>query len=144
GYLVEPYLIQRVTDLEGRVLFEENREPLCSNCVPMAAAEAPVEREPSLFDALDEDELPAGALERPQPVVDPGAAFIVDTMLREVRRRGTAGHARALKRADLAGKTATTNGPSGVWFSGDGGGIVTTDWVGFDQYHQVGRSEYAS
>src|SRR5690606_8506737 len=51
---------------------------------------------------------------------------------------------RALGRNDLAGKTGTTNGPTDVWFAGYGGGIVTVSWVGFDQYQQLGRNEYAS
>jgi penicillin-binding protein 1A len=138
GYLVEPYLIQRVADLEGRVLFEANRPPVCSTCEP-------TQQEQSALSPFEEiGPLPTMEPELPEPVVDPGVAFIMDTMLRDVVRRGTAGRARVLERSDLAGKTGTTNGPTDVWFAGYAGGIVTTTWVGFDQYQQLGRNEYAS
>jgi penicillin-binding protein 1A len=42
----------------------------------------------------------------------------------------------------LAGKTGTTNGPTDVWFSGYGGGITGTAWIGFDQNTNLGRKEF--
>jgi penicillin-binding protein 1A len=47
-----------------------------------------------------------------------------------------------LSREDLAGKTGTTNGPTDAWFSGYGGGIATTAWLGFDNNNLLGRREF--
>ena len=66
----------------------------------------------------------------------------MDSMLRDVVRKGTARRARSLERSDLAGKTGTTNGPTDAWFSGYGGGVVTTTWLGFDNNSELGRNEY--
>ena len=63
-------------------------------------------------------------------------------MLRDVVKRGTGRQALSLGRSDLAGKTGTTNGPADAWFSGYGGGIVTTTWLGFDKNELLGRREY--
>src|SRR3546814_8201016 len=46
-----------------------------------------------------------------------------------------------LGRNDLAGKTGTTNDYRDAWFSGFGGGIVTTAWVGMDDFGSLGRGE---
>jgi penicillin-binding protein 1A len=47
-----------------------------------------------------------------------------------------------LKRSDIAGKTGTTNGPMDSWFSGYNPTVVTTTWVGFDNYTPLGRKEF--
>jgi len=64
------------------------------------------------------------------------------SMLKDVITRGTAVRARALERADLAGKTGTTNEQKDAWFSGYNGDLVATVWVGFDQPATLGRREY--
>ena len=47
-----------------------------------------------------------------------------------------------LKRGDIAGKTGTTNGPMDAWFSGYNRDVVTTTWVGFDNYTPLGKKEF--
>jgi penicillin-binding protein 1A len=59
-----------------------------------------------------------------------------------VIQRGTGRRARALERTDIAGKTGTTNGPRDAWFSGFNASLVTTTWVGFDDYSLLGRREF--
>ncbi len=144
GFRIEPYLLDRVTDLEGSVLYQAEPGPLCDDCPRRDTASndpAVVTVSPIAEATL---EPPQPNLAAPQRVIDAGVAFITDNILRDVVRRGTATRARALNRTDVAGKTGTTNGPTDVWFAGYGGGIVTATWVGFDQYHQLGRQEYAS
>jgi penicillin-binding protein 1A len=69
-------------------------------------------------------------------------AYVMDSMLRDVTRgSGTAARASALKRADLAGKTGTTNDSHDAWFAGFGGGLVAVGWVGFDQPRALGERE---
>jgi penicillin-binding protein 1A len=68
-------------------------------------------------------------------------AFMMDSLLRDVVRFGTATKAMALKRADLAGKTGTTNDSHDAWFAGYGGGLVGVGWMGFDQPRPLGERE---
>jgi membrane carboxypeptidase/penicillin-binding protein len=51
-------------------------------------------------------------------VLDPRNAFIMDNMMQDVTRYGTAARAARLARADLAGKTGTTNEFVDAWFAG--------------------------
>lgn len=75
-------------------------------------------------------------------VIDGRNAFIVDSMMRDVVRRGTATAAyKSLKREDLAGKTGTTNDAHDAWFAGYGGGVAGVAWVGFDQPRSLGDRE---
>lgn len=75
-------------------------------------------------------------------VIDERVAFIVTSILQDVIKKGTGRRALALKRKDLAGKTGTTNGPMDAWFSGYNRDVVTTAWLGFDEYTPLGRREF--
>ncbi|TBU92158.1 peptidase [Stutzerimonas kirkiae] len=139
GYKIEPYLIQRVEDRQGQVVFEADPRQ-----VPPAYA-------------TDEDEEPVittfaqigGApLEEHRPlrhaeqVIDERTAYIMTSMLQDVITRGTGRRALTLGRSDLAGKTGTTNDSIDSWFSGYNADLVTTVWAGFDQPQSLGRNEY--
>ena len=52
--------------------------------------------------------------------------------------RGTATAARVLNRDDVGGKTGSTNNHRDAWFSGFGGDLVTTVWVGRDNFESLG------
>ena len=65
----------------------------------------------------------------------------MQSMMRDVVKRGTARRALALKRNDLAGKTGTTNDQKDAWFSGFNAEMVATAWVGFDKLAPMGRRE---
>jgi penicillin-binding protein 1A len=49
--------------------------------------------------------------------------------------------ARVLGRADLAGKTGTTNDQRDAWFNGFHPSLVAVVWVGFDDSSPLGRGE---
>lgn len=68
-------------------------------------------------------------------------AFVMHQLLADVTRVGTAAQATSLKRADLAGKTGTTNDSHDAWFTGYGGGLVGVAWMGFDQPRSLGDRE---
>lgn len=108
GYRVQPYLISRVTEANGRVLMQAQ---------------------------------PVKAGDESQRVLDARNAFIMDSLLRDVARYGTAARATSLKRSDVAGKTGTTNDSHDAWFAGYGGGIVAVGWMGFDQPRPLGERE---
>jgi penicillin-binding protein 1A len=74
-------------------------------------------------------------------VLDARNAFVMDSLLRDVTRYGTAAGATRLRRDDIAGKTGTTNDSHDAWFAGYGGGIVAVSWMGFDQPRPLGDRE---
>ncbi len=74
-------------------------------------------------------------------VIDARNAFLMDSMMREVVRSGTAARAMSLGRQDLAGKTGTTNDYVDAWFNGYQPSLVGIAWVGFDQPRRLGSSE---
>jgi len=74
-------------------------------------------------------------------VISEQNAFLMTEMMREVIRSGTGRRALALERADLAGKTGTTNDFRDAWFSGFNADLVTTVYVGFDEPAHLGRRE---
>jgi penicillin-binding protein 1A len=74
-------------------------------------------------------------------VIDARNAFIMDSMLRDVVRKGTATAALRLKRSDLAGKTGTTNDAHDAWFAGYQPGLAGVAWVGHDRPRKLGDRE---
>jgi penicillin-binding protein 1A len=74
-------------------------------------------------------------------VVDARNAFIIDNMMQDVTRVGTAARAARLGRLDLAGKTGTTNEFVDAWFAGYQPSLVAVAWVGFDQPHTLGKNQ---
>jgi penicillin-binding protein 1A len=74
-------------------------------------------------------------------VLDPRNAFIMDNMMQDVTRSGTAARAARLGRADLAGKTGTTNEFVDAWFAGYQPALVGVSWVGFDQPKTLGKNQ---
>lgn len=78
--------------------------------------------------------------------INSGLAFIMKDGLRSIvfggaDWQGTAWRVKVLGRKDVGGKTGTTNASKDVWFSGFGGNIVTTVWMGFDDHRRnLGRT----
>jgi penicillin-binding protein 1A len=108
GYRVDPYLITRITDSDGRLLAQAH---------------------------------PGHAGDEALRVIDERNAFIMNTLLREVVRAGTATRALSMRRSDLAGKTGTTNDSHDAWFAGFQPSIAAITWVGFDQPRKLGSRE---
>ena len=74
-------------------------------------------------------------------VLDPRNAFIMDHMMQDVTRYGTAARAARLGRVDLAGKTGTTNEFVDAWFAGYQPSLVAISWVGYDQPKTLGKNQ---
>src|SRR5574337_428490 len=84
---------------------------------------------------------PPAAGESAARVVDPRNVYLMESMMQDVVRRGTATRALVLNRSDLAGKTGTTNDYLDAWFCGFNPEQVAVAWIGFDQPRNMGRSE---
>ncbi|QJD99656.1 penicillin-binding protein 1A [Massilia forsythiae] len=75
-------------------------------------------------------------------VIDERNAFLMDSMLKDVVRYGTAVKAaQTLKRPDLSGKTGTTNDSFDAWFAGYQPHLVGIAWIGYDQPRNLGNKE---
>ncbi|MGI9294971.1 MAG: penicillin-binding protein 1A, partial [Pseudomonadales bacterium] len=144
GYAVEPYFIERIVDNADTVLFEANPATVCIDCADDDERESEAHDLETVM-ASGSSQLDNKNSKQPvlaPRVIDDRIAYIVDSMLKDVIVRGTGTKARVLERPDLAGKTGTTNGPTDAWFSGYGGSLVTTVWLGFDQNQLLGKREY--
>ena len=74
--------------------------------------------------------------------IDARNAFIMDRLLQEVARSGTAAKAQSmLRRSDLYGKTGTTNDSMDAWFAGFQQQMVAVVWIGYDQPRKLGDRE---
>ena len=121
GLLVRPRLITRITDARGRVLATAG----LGGAPPDGATD--------------------GAATGPQRAIDERNAFVMNSLLQEVARSGTAAKAQStLRRPDLFGKTGTTNDSIDAWFAGFQGpnpGLVAVVWIGYDQPRKLGDKE---
>jgi len=131
GYRVQPYLIDRIEDTQGNLLFEARPLRACMDCW------------------LENDEeaakvLPVGTFDDPKAplAIDPRIAYNMDSMLKDVILSGTATRAKQLKRDDIAGKTGTTNESRDSWFAGYQPELVAIAWVGRDDNKPLGRGEW--
>lgn len=141
GYRVEPYLIERVENITGETVHQARPLTVCRSCEEERST--PLEDELSMEEILSaaEKEKTNTYPEAPR-VMDERVNYIIDSILQDVITRGTGRRARVLERGDIAGKTGTTNGPMDAWFSGYNRDVVTTTWVGFDNYTPLGRREF--
>jgi penicillin-binding protein 1A len=151
GFKVNPYLIESVELVDGEILYQANPDTVCIHCeespdeTKIEDLNNEIEEMATIEDIFDQSEDDAPG-QRPQAerIIEPRVAYIMDSILRDVIKKGTGRRALSLNRSDLGGKTGTTNGPTDVWFSGYGGGIVTTTWLGFDNNSELGNREYAT
>lgn len=132
GYLVEPYLIQRVEDMDGNIVYENRPKYACSSCNNLLAQDPDVLYSKLLFSNTS-------VAER---LITAQNAYLMYDILKDVIQRGTGIRAyNELRRNDIAGKTGTTNDRRDAWFSGFNNNIVVSTWVGFDQERSLGRLE---
>ncbi len=139
GYLIEPYFINRIVDAQGRVLMQADPLTVCAQCDAQGRASVAGGRMPG---ATEEGVAPHAGQGRNAPrVISAQNAYLMNSMLRDVIRVGTARRALELKRGDLAGKTGTTNDLRDAWFAGFNPELVAAAWVGFDNHAPLGDEE---
>ncbi|WP_371920616.1 penicillin-binding protein 1A [Pseudomonas sp. HMWF032] len=134
GYKIEPYLIERIEDRNGKQLFNANPAQ-----TPAGIEQRAQQRSATLI--VGDQPVPAEPILAEQ-IIDGRTAYIMTSMLQDVIKRGTGRRAMAMGRDDLAGKTGTTNESKDSWFSGYNADYITTVWTGFDQPESLGRNEY--
>ena len=82
------------------------------------------------------------ATEEHERVIDARNAFVMNSLLQEVTRSGTAARAQGtLKRPDLYGKTGTTNDAWDAWFAGFQPTVAAVTWIGYDTPRNLGSRE---
>jgi len=82
------------------------------------------------------------ALDESVRAIDARNAFVMESLLQEVTRSGTAAKAQAtLKRPDLYGKTGTTNDSMDAWFAGFQPSLTAVSWIGYDTPRKLGDRE---
>jgi penicillin-binding protein 1A len=114
GFLVTPYIVERVTDSKGGEVFAATPAVACADCPGEPAA--------------------------PQ-AISPANAFVMTDVMTDVIQRGTATSAKSLGRSDLAGKTGTTSDRRDAWFVGFNADVTAAAWVGFDHERSLGDNE---
>lgn len=166
GFLVRPYLIERIQGPNGRVLARAHPWVACKRCkrpttaatqpaASAVAASAPSRPQttatPAPISAAHAASAPANEPattligRRPRaPRLAPRTisaqnAWLMSNILHSVIRHGTGSRARALGRHDLSGKTGTTNNTTDAWFDGFGPRLVAVAWVGFDLPRSMGH-----
>ena len=171
GFLTTPWVIASVRDRDGKDIFREKPPTACPYCaVTTIPGQAALVTVPSNVDGFDlgpagsapttTAAAPAAAGKQPGTTrpreakavdpdmvvapraIDPRVAWQLQSMMRDVVKRGTATDAKVLGREDVGGKTGSTNNHRDAWFSGFGGSVVTTVWVGRDDFRSLGYREY--
>ncbi len=155
GYKIEPYFITRIEDAEGNILRQADPLVICNDCAdtPESPAQPPADTAVAesanpvapllvrLAQGASANDAPTFKPRYAPRVISKENAFIMTSVMKDVIARGTGRRALALGRADLAGKTGTTDEYRDAWFSGFTQDIVTTAWIGFDQPMSLGPGE---
>ena len=124
GKRIEPVLVERIQDREGRTIVRGDARA-CDGCREVAWSGGA---------------LPPAVPEAREQVVDPRQAYQIVSMLEGVVDRGTAKAAAGIGKP-LAGKTGTTNESRDAWFMGFSPDLVVGVFVGYDQPRGLGARE---
>lgn len=133
GFSVNPYLIEKIEDMDGNIIYQHHPDYICSACSDSL-------EEDSVEDLSDHLEFPF--LRSANRIITAQNAYLMYDIMKDVIQKGTGIRAyNELRRNDIAGKTGTTNDRRDAWFSGFNNNIAVSTWVGFDQERSLGRLE---
>ena len=126
GKLVNPILIDRIQDSEGKTIFNNDKRK-CVNCdqISYLGKDYPI-----IKDSY-------------QTVFSPQTAYQMTSILEGVVKRGTAKKIKDLK-LNIAGKTGTTNKNTDTWFIGFTSNLLIGVYVGSDNPVSLGKYETGS
>ncbi|GLX78824.1 penicillin-binding protein 1A [Thalassotalea insulae] len=158
GFLIEPFIIERIEDSFGNIVYQANPAIACDDCtefLPTEELTASLNNQDEDFSSINEtnQENNKPAFIKAERAISASNAFLITQALNEViwgadwsqkpGWQGTGFRARKLNRRDIAGKTGTTNEAKDAWFSGFSRRLVATSWIGFDDpSRNLGRSSY--
>ena len=141
GFIPDIYFIDSIQDRFGNFIFshdELNAQKNNQNIIAfpwLDTLEMNLNRPYNVLKPLNKEER----------VIDERISFLMEDILRGFMKNGVAGRkSEFLKRDDIAGKTGTTNDSVSTWFSGFHTDLVTTVWVGTDDFTSLGENEYGS
>jgi penicillin-binding protein 1A len=162
GFLIDPYFIDSINDRDGKEIYKAHPVVACRQCPDRLIEDARTAAAQAGAEKTQGDGVKAAALSpiaraqastAPPPapadpnkpnlaprVLDTRIAYLIGSLLHDVVRRGTGHDAMVLKRADLAGKTGSTNDHRDAWFTGYNDATVASAWVGFDDFSSLGRA----
>lgn len=143
GFLINPYIVDRIEDAQGKILFKANPIIACPTCKDHV---------------LDQVAYSDGRGHRIAPqIISHANAFLVSEAMHTGIYGGAERGLRAFNgtgwrtakmmpnRKDFSGKTGTSNDSRDCWFSGLNSNYVTTVWTGFDnQNRNLGRESGAT
>ena len=126
GKLVNPILIDRIQDSEGKTIFN-NEKRFCENCdlISYEGTSKPIIKN------------------KYQQIFSPQTAYQITSMLKGVIERGTGKGLKELK-LELAGKTGTTNKNTDTWFIGFTSNLVVGVYIVYDNPESLGKFETGS
>ena len=141
GFIPDIHFIHSIKDMDGNNIFSQNEYEIQFNNQNISA-----------FPWLDTIEMNAkrpyhvlNPLNNKEKVIDERVSFLMADTLKGFMKNGVAGRkSEFLKRDDIGGKTGTTNDSISTWFSGFHKDLVTTVWVGTDDFTSLGDDEYGS
>jgi penicillin-binding protein 1A len=141
GFLIDPWYVERIEDRDGSIIYSHDDYIISASNENLSA-----------FPWLNTMEMnvkkPYFLIKpefRKERVVDERIAYLIHNNLQELITRGSAGRrSSVLNRKDIAGKTGTTNDAISTWFSGFHEDLVTTVWVGTDDFSSLGDNEFGS
>jgi penicillin-binding protein 1A len=158
GFLIEPYLIERIENAQGDVIYQANPKLACDPCIAATKPDKNTQEINAYYDdyfadvSVDEQSISPPLISAPR-AISPQNAFLITQALNSAiwgadwsidnGWQGTGWRARTLQRRDIGGKTGTTNEAKDAWFSGFTRRLVTTSWIGFDDpSRNLGKSVY--
>ena len=126
GRLVNPILIDRIQDSEGKTIFNNSKRK-CVNCeqISYLGEDYPIVKNDY------------------KSVFSPQTAYQMTSILEGVVQRGTAKKIKDLK-LNIAGKTGTTNKNTDTWFIGYTSNLLIGVYVGSDSPLPLGKYETGS
>jgi penicillin-binding protein 1A len=146
GHKIEPFYIDRIEGPGGQIVYSAEPRAVCAECVSpiKAVSDAELAKNAEISATVVPPTPLAPTARRTVPadqVITPQVCFLMNDIMKDVITRGTGRRALALGRADLRGKTGTTNENVDTWFNGFNDSLVASVWVGLDDPGPLGDGE---
>ena len=140
GYISNIHFIEKIQDRDGKNIFSHKK------------FNSQINNDVTAFPWLDTQEININRpyylikpINNSERAIDKRISYLMEDVLKGFMKNGVAGRKSSfLKRDDIAGKTGTTNNSVSTWFSGFHNDLVTTVWVGSDDFSSLGENEYGS